>query len=80
MEIQKLHIVLEEAETVMKLKQQLSDALERYTVLEKRMHHIEQKFGEEVYLNNELVSLCRVNGISFKKHMEHKERERMKAM
>lgn len=36
---------------------------------------LEQKYGYEVYLNNELVDLCKSHGVPFRRHLDHNERE-----
>ena len=65
-----LNIVIEEAATMRELKADYNDLKMRYEMLLAENHAISLKFGFEVQVNNELIDLCRANGIKYRSNLD----------
>lgn len=70
----KTHYIIVEhrqPELIKKLRFEIQQNKEEYQLLLLKYRKLEQKYGWETYLNNELCDLCRENNIDFRARLEH---------
>lgn len=74
--MERLHIILEDAQKVKDLETALEKAQVQIEELKTSNHNLVMKHGREVLLNNELIDLCRANDIQFRELLDNNERKK----
>lgn len=69
-----LFVELQESEKVTALKQEIAMLKVELSAAEEGRKYAERRFGEEVYINSELIDLLREHGIQYRVGLDAKTR------
>lgn len=73
--MKRLYLVVEhrQPDRLIRLQQEIAELQLRNDALHKSLSTLEQKYGYEVLLNSELIDLCKMYNVPFRKELEFKK-------